>query len=551
MIRSKKKDHCKTSRAFEGRLRFAVIVCCIVGLGIPVSTANAGTVAGGDIPPELRTADMPDSWLVVYNTNSFDSIIWANWYSVQWGIPSSHMFGHPMPLTEHLNTLEEVQSQVINPVRNYLDTHPNVKSKVMGIIVGYRVPGHYATPPFGGPGGFSVADAFKDLTDDTNPPALQKGVNNAFNPWFATPRGVLPAGGRLTKSDLPEHRYFAARIDAPSIEVAFAMTARAKLISSPAMSMAGQCAYYDYLDPTGLPVDNWSLLVDAQLSPYLVGVNWCEFDSDVDVVTNAAFRFGTHALTGWNDGRLYGDALGAKVLAFNYNSYGATTVRSTTGEGGRYVPNALSGGYAAAIGATGEPLCCLGPMPEILMACLQEGWTLGESYFIASTFDDWMWTLVGDPLLRVPSWFSQVVPLIPGDLDGNGRVDGRDLNLFSNTYLSNGNIPGDWGPADLSQDGVIDDDDAFLMVAPLLYPGESPETVLRATGDLNGDDLINGLDLSLFVELMLAPDSEVPLRQRWGADMNRDGQNDLADLPFFVQKLIYHSPKRCATTNNS
>lgn len=550
MVLSNKNDHCELPRISESRLWLAVGICFFVGLGCCVRNAGAGVVLGGDVPPEHRTADMPDSWLVVYNTNSIDSIIWANWYSVQWSIPSSHVIGFPMPLTEHLNTLEEVQTQVIGPVRNYLDTHPNIKSKVMGIIVGYRVPGHYSSPPFGGPGGFSVADAFKDLTDDTNPPAVQKGVNNAFNPWFATPRGVLPAGGRLTKSDLPEHRYFAARIDAPSIEVAFAMTARAKLISNPAMSLAGQCAYYDYLDLAGLPVDDWSLLVDAQTSPYLTGVNWCEFDSDFDVVANAAFRFGTHDLTGWNDERLYGDSLGAKVLAYNYNSYGATTVRSTTGDGGRFVPNALSGGYAAAIGATGEPFCCLGPMPEIMMACLQEGWTLGESYFIASTFDDWMWTLVGDPLLRVPGWFSEVIPLVPGDIDGDGRVNGRDLSLFSNTYLSNGNIPGDWGAADLSQDGVINDDDAFLMLAPLLYPDESPEAVLRATGDLNGDDLVNALDLSLFVELMLAPDSEVPLRQKWGADMNRDGQNNLADVPFFVKKLMYHSPERCVSNTS-
>jgi len=523
------------------RIAVALVAVLIAACG---SSANAGTDGAG-VDPSMRTADMPDSWLVVYNQSSFDSFIWANWYAAQWGIPDTHLFGHPMPMVEHLDTLADVQTHVIGPVRNYLDSNPAIKSKIMGILVGYQVPGHYSTTPFGGPGGFSVADAFKDLTDDTETPAMQKGVNSDFNPWFGTPRGVLPPNGRLTKSDLPEHRYFAARIDAPSLEVAFAMTARAKLITTRSVSLAGQCAYFDYLDETGLPVDEWNLLVDAQTSPDLAAVNWCVFDSDVDIVSNTAMRFGTHDLAGWNDARLYSDPVGAKVLAYNYNSYGATTVRSTTAEGGRFVPNALSGGFAAAIGSTGEPLCCLGPMPEVLMACLQEGWTLGESYFIASTFDDWMWTLVGDPLMQVPGWFdAEVVPSVPGDIDGDGHVNGLDLVYFSDTYLLNGNIPGDWGPADVSGDGVIDDDDAFLMLAPLLYPGESPELVLRATGDLNGDNLVDGQDLKLFIELILNNAADSPLRQAWGADMNRDGLNDLSDIPAFVEKLLHRSPER-------
>ena len=496
-----------------------------------------------DVPPDERTAEMPDSWLVVHNSASPDSVAWASWYANQWEIPVEHVFGAPMSLSEHLDTLAEVQAQVIGPVRTYLDSNPAIKAKIMGIVVGFDVPGHYAAAPFGGPGGYSVADAFKDLTDDTDPPAVQKGVNSTVNPWFADPRGVLPAGGRLFKSDLPEHRYFAARIDAPTLELAYAMTTRAKAISRPTASLAGQCTYYDFIDLIGLPVAQWDLLVDAQSSPNLADLTWCEFDADTDATMNAAFRFGTHDLVGWNDERLYSDPIGSKVLAYNLNSYGATTVRSTTASGGRYVPNAIAGGYAAAIGATGEPFCCLGPMPEILLSCLQEGWTLGESYYISSTFDDWMWTLVGDPLLRVPAWFDEIPNTVLGDISGDGRVDGRDLGMFAEHYVQNANVPGDWGAADLSGDGVINDDDAFLFLAPLLFPNEAPGAVLRGTADLNGDDRMDGRDVQLFLALLLQSDGNVSLRQSWGADMNQDEINDINDIPLFVEKLITHSPQ--------
>ena len=101
------------------------------------------------------------------------------------------------------------------------------------------------------------------------------------------------------------------------------------------------------------------------------------------------------------------------------------TVRSFDAQGGRYVPNALAAGYAAAIGATGEPGSLIAPFPWVPLASLREGWTLGEVLYLAAPYDDWVWACVGDPLLSMPQW---VQPL--GDMDCSGALDYFDINAF-------------------------------------------------------------------------------------------------------------------------
>jgi hypothetical protein len=98
------------------------------------------------------------------------------------------------------------------------------------------------------------------------------------------------------------------------------------------------------------------------------------------------------------------------------------------------VPNALAADYAAAIGATGEPICCVGPFPDTLMAALREGWTLGEAFYLANPYDDWMWIVVGDPLLTLPEWFTYVPPATTiqqaaSCMDHNGQELCMDLAL--------------------------------------------------------------------------------------------------------------------------
>lgn len=517
---------------------------CVL-LGVLPSLASAGD---GGVPPSQRTANMPDSWLVVYNSNDFFSSVWANNYLVSRNIPVENMLGVAASSEEHLQTRQEAEAQIIGPVRDYLTSHPEIEPRIMGILVGYGVPGSFGTPPTGGPGGYSIANALEDMWDDDLPSAEQREFNLIDNPQFLDPPQMLPPNGRLTKATMQAGRYMVARIDAPSWLAAINITTRAKAFESSGASLAGQFVYHDYVDLQALPQGEWTWLRMAVEEPGLAGTPWREFDSDTEPVSFAAFRFGTHALTGWNDSRLYDGIPGARILAFNYNSFGATTVRSVTAQGGRYVPNALAAGYLAAIGATGEPQCCLGPIPETMIAGLREGWTIGESYYIASVYDDWMWTLFADPLMTVPVWFNNN-PTGTGTGDGNndGRVDGLDVAILAGVLSGNETDPNARAVFDLTGDGLVNDDDAFLILAPALFNTDDPN-VLRGGGDLNGSGVVDGRDLEIFVRILVNGESNAPLRARFRADMNRSGAVDLDDIELFVLAALRggpHGDKSC------
>lgn len=501
-----------------------------------VSCATGLRAELSDVPPHQRTADLPDSWLVLYNTSSTDSIAWAAWYQAQWQIPDENMLGLAVTVNEHLPTLDSVQGQIVRPVRELFAAQPDLEARVMGILLGYRMPGHYATPPAGGPGGFSISDALQDMYDDSLSPSQQKGYNWDCPAMYGL---VLPSGGRLTKATMAPRKYMTARIDTPTLDDAMMLTVAAEKISGGFEYCNEQYLWYDYRDPI-FPSGIWYWLQAAVSNPMFAEVPWREFDSDYEQSPNDALRFDAHDCDGWDDNRLFGQPAGLRVLAFNYNSWGATTVRSRTEENARFVPNALAAGYAAAIGSTGEPYCCQSPIPATLIASLREGWTLGEAFYLANPFNDWMWTLVGDPLLRMAHWFDDVPPQPAGvgDINGDGAVDGRDIAGFVGVWTGTVTDPAARAQADLNGDGVVDDTDLFLLNAPLLYETANPE-VLRGSGDANGDGIVNGDDIPVFIDrLFNGFQGGETLRQLYGPDMNRDGQVTVEDIPLFVDALL-------------
>lgn len=412
------------------------------------------------ISPEEATPDRPECWLVLYNLSSPNSIAWATAYQQLRGIPDENMLGLEADTGEHLGSLNAAQVQILDPVAEYFAQHPEIEERTVGILVGYGLPGHYGNSPFGGPGGFCIANALQDMNDDVKD----------YNPHAAW--DTLPPP--ICKATLTPGHYLVGRIDAPSPETALAMTVRALQIEV-LTCLNDQFVYADYHD-AHLVNGEWYWLREAMERPENADLPWVEFDSDTESIAQDAFRFGTHDIDGWNDGRLSGKPAGPRVLAYNLNSFGATTVRSSTADGGRYVPNALKAGYAAAIGATSEPGNLRGPYPWVFIDALREGRTLGEAMFLANPYDDWVWVCVGDPLLRVGHWFNDAHcndDWVLGDCNCDGGIDVYDINAF-----------------------------VLAMLDPAGYALRYPGCDLR-TADLNSDGVVDGYDIDAFVSLLL------------------------------------------------
>jgi uncharacterized protein (TIGR03790 family) len=379
----------------------------------PADTVSINVTAAV-ITAANRTADLPDSWLVLYNLNSADSITWKNWYIAQWGIPAANTLGLNADANLERITKTEMINTIFTPVVNHLNANPTLKAKVMGILVGYRVPGNFYTdanvPTLQGGGGWSVSSRLQKL--DPSLLDIPRWPANAhdFNAYFA------PNTNRLNKSELASNVYITARIDAPTLADAQSLTTRARAISTSSSALpSNEWIYIDY-DDVGSPGGNeWTGLrlafEDLDFNTPAWKYPWKIFVSDgssEEPTPNSAFQFSYYNLTGWQNADWSGSASGTKILGYAMNSWGATTVRSTTDHSGRYVPNVLfNGGYAGAIGSTGEPYLSSIPKADTVLWCLAEGWTMGEAVFQATPDHAWMWELVGDPLLRIPSWFDK------------------------------------------------------------------------------------------------------------------------------------------------
>lgn len=332
------------------------------------------------------TADNPENWLVLFNRNDPESREWAAWYTARRGIPAENALGLDVSTAEKVY-VDYYQGAIRDTVRIYLHDHRNI----MGIIVGFRVPGVFyntgplAAPSHHGGGGYSVANALANMAVISGP------VQTATGAWriFPTTPNKHFGGAIPNRRTMGAGIYMTARLDGPTLE------AVKRLSPITAEIPAAGFFYADPVDPT---FGQWGDLIEAQAA--LPALPWRAFDSDIQGTPDAVFRASWHRITDWNK-RIW-DQTGPRFLAIDNNSFGATTVRATGAHGSRFVPVALfAGGYLAAIGATAEPLEGTLPDLTVLLGHLARGERLGVAFFMANPHFHWMWTLVGDPLLRL------------------------------------------------------------------------------------------------------------------------------------------------------
>jgi uncharacterized protein (TIGR03790 family) len=346
-----------------------------------------------------RTAKNADSWLVLYNKNSKESIEWAEWYSQLHKIPNENLLGLNASLEERI-CVEEFLSQIYYPILE------KTNDKIMGIIVGFLVPGNFylpspwsageIIPPTPEGSGYSVTSALMNMSYISGPIKYTVPETNYYqwktyptypNPHFFDVDYETPSNG-VTKFSLGARRFLTARIDGPSLK-------DVKKLSDPIFLNKTRYLYYDNIDES---YGEWASL-DSALNKF-VDLQWIEFNSDIEDTPDCLIRFSWSRISAWRD--VVWDGSGTRLLAFDQNSFGATTIRSLIDHNGRFVPNILfKANFKVAIGATAEPLINTSPDISTLIYHILEGRNLGESMFLSVAFTNWMWELVGDPLLSL------------------------------------------------------------------------------------------------------------------------------------------------------
>ena len=116
-----------------------------------------------------------------------------------------------------------------------------------------------------------------------------------------------------------------------------------------------------------------------------------------------------------------------------------------------------------------------------------------------------------------------------GDMNRDGRVDGNDIQLFVNMLLGAVLVPGD-----LDEDGDVDPSDLAMFINVLLGIETDPDLVDLA--DLNGDGLSDGADIQAFVQAFLDPAAAPDPNE---ADLDFSGVADLADVLLFIEVLLF------------
>jgi RHS repeat-associated protein len=126
-------------------------------------------------------------------------------------------------------------------------------------------------------------------------------------------------------------------------------------------------------------------------------------------------------------------------------------------------------------------------------------------------------------------------PCVRGDVNGDGRIDGRDAQTFINVLLGQDTNAVHICAADIDVSGGVNLTDAPLFVECLLAGG-CPAEVECTRADVNDDGHVDGRDAQTFINVLLGLDTNAV--HTCAADINDSGTVNLTDVPLFVQCLL-------------
>jgi len=341
------------------------------------------------VKPKSDYADDPARWLVIYNTSEPDSVTWAQTYRDLRNVPYANLIGLDLAGDEVISLQQ--YDELVTATNEYLAFN-NLYEQVMGVLIGYRVPGYVDT----------------DSQGRLDPvPALMYRDYNSPGPYINTNAGDhIPA--RPTYNTLNGDR-LTARIDAPDLQAALELIYRAGNIINKDAGDGEDCHIYidscispaPIYQPITDMINNWVDSIDRMKTRLPVDTcrdNTDYQDNDFDRIDNDAFLWSV-SMQPAPPLQLFSQPAGRRIVSVQLHlaANAAGTLRNIPPSNWIDVP--LYHGYAAAIASARAYSPSAVPYPRPFFHALKQHWTLAEAWYLAQPVLREGLYLVGDPLL--------------------------------------------------------------------------------------------------------------------------------------------------------
>lgn len=405
---------------FDGELDEIRVVNADAGLGYAVTHYNnqsdpgAFWTVGSWVPsaaedppvasPTQGLAGDPAHLLVVYNSDLPDSVAWANDYAIRRAVPIANRLGVSLPADEVIDEAEF--ASFVTAINAHLNSS-GLSDTIATVLCG-----------FGVPGGVLRADGLIDPVAAR----LQRADGQATetnNPLHTGATGSIVRPGL---SNLNGDRVV-ARIDAPTLADAIAISDRAQAVEAIGLSGdadGGGAVWLDPYPPNGSVYElrrdqmlGWAVGHDRQrlrVPLRLPEDPGAGDEPQFDRIENDGFFWGWIQAT--PAAGFFGSSAGRRVFAVQLSPDHATVPTLRDANENSWVSRFIAAGYAGAAGGTRAFTPSAVPRVEPFFEALRLGWTLGEAWHVASPLLRSGLVLVGDPLMTV------AMPRVGWDLYG-------------------------------------------------------------------------------------------------------------------------------------
>ena len=342
--------------------------------------------------------------LVVYNSNSADSLMVANHYLARRNIPASNLCPIAPPSDTALS-LGDYNTYVKTPVRNCLNAAGS--KKILYIVMSYDTPFEiYGV----GPGSYAAIDSYlADVWDKyatppflIAPPANQpyyadsQSQGNVYVPF--QPFAKYRAGKNATLI------YVVWRLDAPSAALASALVDQAIQSETSGGPVGQACIDREYGSMNGMAdfgyqSGDWDLhqaatFLEQAGVTVLEDANSAEFGTAPAPLTCPMTAF----YSGWYSYNHYNDAFTWQPGSIGWHLDSASALSPRGGPS--WSPNALARGIAVTSGSVDEPNLQGLTRPGGTYRNLLEGASVGDAFLRNTRWLKWEIMFMGDPLYR-------------------------------------------------------------------------------------------------------------------------------------------------------